>query len=178
MDPKLLLKSSKIVGSAPKIQLRKKKPKNRPSSFELEKCFLKPHSSKTQIALVTGPGGSRRRPTEAPPHFDSDLSISKAQHNAREAQRGHHGPREFAARPMRLPHAMDQAILCPLISTYRLFSARVPELHVPLVSMKEFLQELERSQANLQLAQVRIDTSAHRKAVHDDQRNAEVPVPC
>ena len=44
-----------------------KKQKNRPSScFELEKCFLKPHCSKTQIALVTGPGGSRRRSTEAP----------------------------------------------------------------------------------------------------------------
>ena len=36
------------------------------SSFDLEKCFLKPHSSKTQIALVTRPGGSRRRWTEAP----------------------------------------------------------------------------------------------------------------
>ena len=57
---KNLVKSSKIVGSAPKIQFRKNQ-KNRPSSFELEKCFLKPHSSKTQIALVTRPGGSRRR---------------------------------------------------------------------------------------------------------------------
>ena len=65
MDPKLLVKSSKIIGSAPKIQFRKNQ-KNRPSSFELEKCFLKPHSSKTQIALVTRPGGSRRRSTEPP----------------------------------------------------------------------------------------------------------------
>ena len=42
-----------------------KKTKNRPSSFDLEKCFLKPHCSKTQIALVTEPDGSRRRWTEA-----------------------------------------------------------------------------------------------------------------
>ena len=39
MDPKLLVKSSKIVGSAPQIQFRKNQ-KNRPSSFELEKCFV------------------------------------------------------------------------------------------------------------------------------------------
>ena len=59
MDPKILVKYSKI---APNIRFRKNK-KNRPSSFELEKCFLKPHSSKTQIALVTRPGGSRCRST-------------------------------------------------------------------------------------------------------------------
>ena len=63
MDPKILVKYSKI---APNIRFRKKNKKNRPSSFELEKCFLKPHSSKTQIALVTEPDGSRRRSTEAP----------------------------------------------------------------------------------------------------------------
>ena len=36
------------------------------TNIDLEKCFLKPHSSKTQIALVTKPGPGRRRWT-APP---------------------------------------------------------------------------------------------------------------
>ena len=68
------MKSSKIVGSC-RIRKdtdspKKKRVKNRPSSFDLEKCFLKPHSSKTQIALVTRPGGGRRRWTEAPRQAD------------------------------------------------------------------------------------------------------------
>ena len=42
------------------------KVKIRPSRFDLEKCFLKPHCSKTQIPLVAEHDGGRRRGPATP----------------------------------------------------------------------------------------------------------------
>ena len=103
MDQKIRAKSSRIVGSC-RIRKdtdspKKKRVKNRPSSFDLEKCFLKPHSSKTQIALVTRPGGSRRRWTEAPRQAEARHSIKRQWEWEWEWERAQNPPPTTEAEP-------------------------------------------------------------------------------